>query len=54
MPLTDKQRKMKRRQRRVRKLRKLKADYANTQDRAKKKRILEKIKLISPWELLNE
>jgi hypothetical protein len=55
MPLTQKQRDLKRKRRRVRKLRELKAKLAVTQDTKTRRILLEKIKLISPWdEVLNE
>jgi hypothetical protein len=54
MPMTDKQRKIRRRQRRVRKLRALKAKLEETQDSRARKKIIEKIRRISPWELLPE
>lgn len=50
MPLTSRQRVIRRRQRRVRKLRELKRELAQTQDGAKRKKILEKIKKLSPWD----
>ena len=52
MPMTDKQRQLRRRQRRVRKLRKLKNRLVNTQDSKTRKRLIEKVKRISPWEPL--
>jgi hypothetical protein len=54
MPMTEKQRKIRRRQRRVRKLRALKAKLEETQDSRARKKIIEKIRRISPWELLPE
>ncbi len=52
MPMTAKQRKLRQRQRRVRKLRRLKKDLELAQDRASREKIIEKIRKISPWELL--
>ena len=52
MPMTDKQRQLRRRQRRVRKLRELKSRLDVTQDSKIRKRLIEKIKRISPWEPL--
>jgi hypothetical protein len=55
MPLTSRQKDIRRRQRRVRKLRDLKQRLTQTQDAAKRKVILEKIRKLSPWdEVLNE
>jgi hypothetical protein len=50
MPLTSRQRNMRRKQRRVRKLRELKTRLEKTQDSTKRKRILEKIRKLSPWD----
>jgi hypothetical protein len=54
MPMTDKQRSIRRRQRRVRKLRELKARLQQTQDTMARRRLIEKIRRISPWEPLPE
>jgi hypothetical protein len=50
MPLTSRQKDIRRRQRRVRKLRGLKQKLAQTQDTAKRKKLLEKIQKLSPWD----
>jgi hypothetical protein len=50
MPLNARQRKLRRRQRRVRKLRFLKSRLAESQDVRNRKRLIEKIRKISPWE----
>jgi hypothetical protein len=50
MPMTEKQRNIRRRQRRVRKLRALKARLEDTQDVKTRRRLIEKIRRISPWE----
>jgi hypothetical protein len=50
MPLTQKQRDLKRRQRRVRKLRELKAKLSEAEDTKFRRKLLEKIKLIAPWD----
>jgi hypothetical protein len=52
MPMTAKQRLLRRRQRRVRKLRDLKTRLEDTTDNKKRKRLMEKIRRISPWEPL--
>jgi len=55
MPLTSRQRVLQRRQRRVRKLRELKQELAQTQDNTRRKKVLEKIRKLSPWDsVLNE
>jgi hypothetical protein len=50
MPMTEKQRQLRRRQRRVRKLRELKIRLEETQDTKTQRRLIEKIRRISPWE----
>jgi hypothetical protein len=50
MPLTSRQRVIRRRQRRVRKLRELKRELSQTQDSVRRKKILEKIRKLSPWD----
>ena len=50
MPLTSRQKDIRRRQRRVRKLRELKQKLSQTQDAAKRRVILEKIRKLSPWD----
>ena len=52
MPLTSRQRVIRRRQRRVRKIRELKQQLAQTQDHAKRKKLLEKLRIHSPWDSL--
>ena len=52
MPMTDKQGQLRIRQRRVRKLRELKSKLDETQDSKTRRRLIEKIKRISPWEPL--
>jgi hypothetical protein len=52
MPMTAKQRTLRRRQRRVRKLRELKSRLADTTDTKTRKRLIGKIRRISPWEPL--
>jgi hypothetical protein len=54
MPMTEKDRKRRRRQRRVRKLRGLKARLKETQDKKTRERIIDKIRLLSPWEAIPE
>ena len=50
MPLTQKQRDLKRKRRRTRKLRALKLKLVDTQDTTTRRKILEKIRQISPWD----
>jgi hypothetical protein len=50
MPLTQKQRDLKRKRRRIRKLRELKIKLTDTQDTKTRRKILEKIRQISPWD----
>jgi hypothetical protein len=50
MPLTSRQKFLARKQRRVRKLRQLKRKLNETQDSARRQKILEKIKKLSPWD----
>jgi len=50
MPMTENQRNLRRRQRRVRKLRALKTRLEDTQDVKTRRRLIEKIRRISPWE----
>jgi hypothetical protein len=50
MPSTQNQRDLRRRQRRVRKLRGLKVKLTQTQDTRVRRRILEKIRKLSPWD----
>jgi hypothetical protein len=52
MPMNDKQRNLRRRQRRVRKLRALKARLEETQDVKTRRRLIEKIRRLSPWEAI--
>jgi hypothetical protein len=52
MPMTERQRNIRRRQRRVRKLRALKARLEQTQDVKTRRRLIDKIRRISPWEPL--
>jgi hypothetical protein len=54
MPMTAKQRNLRNRQRRVRKLRELKVKLEQTQDTMARRRLIEKIRRISPWEPLLE
>ena len=50
MPLTSRQRFLHRKQRRVRKIRQLKRKLNETQDSAKRQKIIEKIRKLSPWD----
>ncbi len=50
MGMVERQRELHRRQRRVRKVRELKARLATTQDSRVRKRILEKLQRLLPWE----
>jgi hypothetical protein len=50
MGMVERQRELHRRQRRVRKVRELKIRLANTQDSRVKKKILEKLQRLVPWE----
>jgi tRNA A22 N-methylase len=50
MPFTSRQRFLHKKQRRVRKLRQLKKQLSQTQDNAKRQKILEKIRKLSPWD----
>ncbi len=48
MPLKERERELHRKQRRARKLRELKSKLIQTQDREKRRKILEKIRKLSP------
>ena len=52
MPMVERQREIRRRQRRVRKVRDLKVRLATTQDSKVRKRLLEKLQRLVPWEPL--
>jgi len=54
MGKVERQREIDRRQRRVRKLRALKLRLATTQDSRIRKRLIDKIRRLSPWENLPE
>lgn len=49
MPLREKDRKRRRRQRRKRKIHKLKSKLADTKDLSTRRKIIEKIRRLSPW-----
>jgi hypothetical protein len=52
MSMVERQREIRRRQRRVRKVREIKARLVTTQDSKIRKRLLEKLQRLVPWEPL--
>jgi hypothetical protein len=52
MPMVERQREIRRRRRRVRKVREIKARLVTTQDSKVRKRLLEKLQRLVPWEPL--
>ena len=52
MPMVERQREIRRRRRRVSKVREIKARLATTQDSKVRKRLMEKLQRLVPWEPL--